>query len=116
MARIRTIKPTFWSDRDVTRLTWDARLLLIGLISGADDRGRFVASRSSVTGYVFPHEEVSPARFKRLMKAIEDTGIVQLYRVDGLDYGRFPKWTSHQKISHPQPSALPDMPGDNSCD
>lgn len=111
MARIRTIKPSFWADKDVNRLSWDARLLLIGLISGADDRGRFIASQSSITGYVFPHETITTARFKRLMREVESTGIVQLYRVDGLDYGRFPKWTSHQKISHPQPSVHPDLPG-----
>lgn len=111
MARIRTIKPSFWADKDVNRLSWEARLLLVGLISGADDRGRFIASQSSIAGYVFPHETLTPAKFKRLMRAIEDTGIIQLYKVDGLEYGRFPKWTSHQKISHPQASALPDLPG-----
>lgn len=116
MARIRTIKPSFWGDDSVNRLSWDARLLLIGLISAADDRGRFIATRSSVTGYLFPYEEVPVSKFKRLMCEVEGVGIVQLYRVDGRELGRFPKWTSHQKISHPQPSVLPDMPGDNSCD
>jgi DNA replication protein DnaT len=112
VARIRTIKPTFWGDAKVNRLTWDARLLLIGLISMADDRGRFIATHSSITGYVFPHEEPSPAKFKRLMREITDTGIVDLYRVDGHQYGRLRRWGSHQKISHPQPSVLPNMPGE----
>lgn len=111
MARIRTIKPSFWSDATVAGLSWDARLLLIGLISLADDRGRFVATQSSVAGYVFPHEEISPARFKRLMSEVERTGIVQLYKVGGLSYGRLPKWQRHQRISKPQPSTLPDIPG-----
>jgi len=107
MARIRTIKPSFWADPDITNLSWDARLLLIGLISLADDRGRFIATHSSVCGYVFPHEDVSPAKFKRLMQAIAKTGIVELYTVEGRAYGRLPKWERHQKISHPQPSPIP---------
>ena len=107
MARIRTIKPSFWADPDVTSLSWDARLLLIGLISAADDRGRFIATHSSICGYVFPHEDVTPTKFRRLMQVIEKTGITQLYTVEGRSYGRFPKWEKHQKISHPQPSTIP---------
>jgi DNA replication protein DnaT len=107
MARIRTIKPSFWADPDVSRLPWDARLLLIGLISMSDDRGRFIATQSSICGYVFPHEEVTPTKFRRLMHAIEKSGVLQLYTVEGRTYGRFPKWASHQKISHPQASTIP---------
>src|SRR6266540_2140108 len=100
MARIRTIKPSFWGDDAVSRLSWDARLLLIGLISHADDRGRFIASRGSITGYLFPYEEVAPAKFKRLIEEIGKTGIVEFYEVDGRPLGRFPKWQEHQKINH----------------
>lgn len=107
MARIRTIKPSFWSDPDITELSWDARLLLIGLISMADDRGRFISTHSSVCGYVFPHEDIAPAKFRRLMQSVEKSGVVQLYTVEGRAYGRFPKWEQHQKISHPQNSTIP---------
>jgi hypothetical protein len=110
VARIRTIKPSFWTDDRVTHLPWDARLLLIGLISMADDHGRFVATPQSVLGYVFPHERVSEAKFRRLMGLISDTGIVQLYGTNGCTYGYLPRWKKHQKISHPQPSPLPDPP------
>lgn len=110
MARIRTIKPSFWGDDEVCRLPWDARLLLIGIISLADDDGRFIASQQSVCGYVFPHEEITPARFRKLMTSITDTGIVVLYESAGRRYGCLPKWRKHQKISHPQRSPLPDPP------
>lgn len=107
MPRIRTIKPSFWADPSVTDMPWDARLFLIGLISLADDRGRFIATQSTITGYLFPHEDVPPSKFKRLMKIVEGSGIVQFYEVEGRAYGLFPKWASHQKISHPQPSTVP---------
>lgn len=116
MARIRTIKPSFWADDSVNRLSWDARLVLIALISFADDRGRFIATKTAVCGYAFPYEDITTARFNKLMREIEKVEIIELYAVDGRPLGRFPKWTHHQKISHPQASTLPDMPGDNRCD
>ena len=39
--RIRTIKPDFWTDAKVSKLTYLARLLFIGLWNVADDEGRF---------------------------------------------------------------------------
>lgn len=110
MARIRTIKPSFWGDDDVCRLSWDARLLLVGIISLADDEGRFIATPQSVLGYVFPHEDVTTAKYRRLMGQITDTKIVALYDDQGRSYGFLPKWKKHQKISKPQRSALPAPP------
>lgn len=110
MARIRTIKPSFWTDDQVTHLPWDARLLLVGIISMADDEGRFVATPQSVLGYVFPHERVSEARYRKMLGQIAETGIVQLYGTNGCAYGFLPKWKRHQKINHPQRSTLPDPP------
>lgn len=111
MARIRTIKPSFWSDESVADLSRDARLLLLGLISMADDDGRFVASHSAIAGYVFPHDNVPPARLSKWLEEIADTGTVVFYTVGKRDYGHFPKYRSHQKISHPTPSPLPNPGG-----
>ena len=98
MARIRSIKPSFWSDEAVADLSRDARLLLLGLISMADDDGRFVASHATITGYVFPHDRVTPARLARWLTEIADTGTVVFYTVGKRDYGYFPKYRTHQRI------------------
>lgn len=110
MARIRTIKPSFWGDDKVCRLSWDARLLLIGIISSADDHGRFIATPQAVLGYVFPHEDVTPARFRKLLAEITDTKIVALYEDQGRTYGFLPHWKKHQRINKPSPSPLPAPP------
>lgn len=116
MARIRTIKPSFWGDHDVAELSRDARLLLIGLISVADDEGRFLASTSAISGYVFPNDDLPPAKVRRWMDEIDATGIVHFYRVGRIEYGVFPKYRKHQRISKPQSSPLPAPPleGDQS--
>jgi hypothetical protein len=105
--RIRSIKPSFWSDDAVADLSRDARLLLIGLISFADDDGRFLASISAIAGYVFPHDDMPAAKIKRWLDEIAAVGIVVLYTVKDRDYGYFPHYRDHQRISKPQPSPLP---------
>lgn len=106
MARIRTIKPSFWEDEKVARLSRDARLLMIGLISAADDQGRFVASPAAILGYIYPHDEISPAQLRRWMAEV-GRELVTFYEVNGLHYGCHLNWAKHQRISHPQASALP---------
>ena len=110
MARIRTIKPSFWSDQKVCQLGRDARLLCVGLISFADDEGRFLASPGAIIGYVFPNDAVTPKQVLTWRKEIADLGLIKLYRSSGFDYGHFPRWSSHQRISHPTPSTFPPPP------
>lgn len=46
--RIRSIKPEMWQDEDFGLLDPEAQLLFIGLISHADDHGRFKGSAMRV--------------------------------------------------------------------
>lgn len=114
MARIRTIKPSFWGSPDVVRLRIEARLLVVGLISMADDDGRFPASVAAIHGYVFPHDDLPRAKIARWMTEIAETGLVHQYEVGGLTYGCFPTWHRHQSINKYTPSGLPEP--DVACD
>jgi hypothetical protein len=107
MARIRSLKPSFWSDEAVADLSRDARLLLIGLISFADDDGRFLASTSAIAGYIYPHDDLSTVKIRKWLDEIASVGIIRLYTVNRREYGHFPKWSTHQRINKPQPSTLP---------
>ena len=117
MARIRTVKPAFWAA--CGHMSRDARLLAVGLISMADDSGRFVATQQAILGYVFPiDKDVNKDKLTRWLGEITtkrpsaDRPMIEMYRVDGVPYGYFPKYRKHQKISHPQPSYLPAPPAD----
>ncbi|MBM7788872.1 hypothetical protein [Tenggerimyces flavus] len=113
MARIRSIKPSFWGDERVSQLSRDARLLFIGLWSFSDDAGRFLASHQAIAGYVFPNDEdVTPKKLSAWLDEIAQQGMVILYSNGRVKYGAVPKWRKHQKISHPQPSSLPGPPPD----
>lgn len=110
MARIRTIKPSFWSDGDVADLSRDARLLAVGLISFADDQGRFLASPAAVCGYVYPHDAIPHTKLRAWMAEIAAKKIITLYIVDRREYGAFPNYDKHQNINRPSPSTLPPPP------
>ncbi|GAB0505006.1 hypothetical protein KU15F69_18860 [Escherichia coli] len=59
MARIRTIKPEFWTDEDMAELSEPACLLAIGLLNYADDEGYFNANPKLIKAAVFPIREPS---------------------------------------------------------
>jgi hypothetical protein len=111
MARIRTIKPSFWGDADVCRLSIEARLLMVGLISMADDQGRFLGSTNAISGYVFPNDDIPPTKVRKWLTELEHSKRVHFYSIDGIAYGCFLNWSKHQRISHPQPSPLPPPQG-----
>lgn len=54
--RIRTLKPELWQNEKVGDLSHGARLLFVGLITMADDEGRFRARPSVILGHVFPYD------------------------------------------------------------
>lgn len=113
MARIRTIKPSFWTDDKVVNLTIPARLLLVGLISNADDEGRIVASPAAIIGTLYPQDaDVTTAKVKRWLAEVDRSGIARLYASGKAEYAYFPRWKKHQKIDRPQPSNLPAPPPD----
>ena len=112
MARIRTIKPSFWAA--CGHMSRDARLLAVGLISMADDAGRFVATQQAILGYVFPLDtDIKPAKLTRWLAEVtdkrpsHDRPLVEMYTIDGVPYGYFPKYRKHQRINRPQASSLP---------
>jgi hypothetical protein len=107
MARIRSIKPSFWGSPEAASMSRDARLLTLGLISHADDDGRFLGSTASINGAVFPNDDLSPNRVRSWLLEVVDTGMVHLYTSGGVKYGCFPSWHRHQVINRYSPSVLP---------
>lgn len=106
MARIRTIKPSFWGSRPVAKLSRDARLLTIGLISFADDDGRFLAATAAINGFIFPNDELPAKKVRGWLDECISTGLVHEYG-ETVRYGCFPTWHEHQVINRYTPSSLP---------
>lgn len=108
--RIRTIKPEMWQDERIGALTRDARVLLLGMVTLADDEGRFRARRSILVGHVLPADDDAFESVDGWVAEIREQGIVLFYVVDATPYGAFRHWRRHQKINKPTPSELPPPP------
>ena len=107
MARIRTIKPEFWQNEQLARLTEHARLLAIALLNHADDVGYFKANAYLVRAACFPFDEDSTKVLGSLQE-LSTIGFIEL-RSDGeKQVGRVCKFREHQRIDKPGASKLED--------
>lgn len=105
MSRIRTIKPEFWEDEKLGKVSRDARLLFVGLISLADDDGRLRANPTLIRAQVFPYDTKTDV--SAWLEELSRARRIILYQADGESYAEIPKFNKHQKIDRPSPSKLP---------
>jgi 5-methylcytosine-specific restriction endonuclease McrA len=98
MARIRTIKPEFWTDSLMVSLPYEARLLFIGMWNFADDYGCLEDDPDRLAMQVLPNEDVDVDLLIDLLVAAE-----RLNRMEAADGTRFLQilhFDEHQKIDH----------------
>jgi hypothetical protein len=109
MARIRTIKPEFFTSEDIVSLSPLARLLYIALWCEADREGRFVWKPKTFKMRYFPADNCN---IEKLCEEIRSLGLVMVYEVNFLQYGFIPSFHAHQHINpREQKTQLPDPPG-----
>lgn len=105
MARIRTVKPEFFTSDDICSLTPLARLLYIGLWCEADRDGRMAWTPRAFKRRYLPDDQCD---IEALCGEIVKRGLVVLYG-DGLAY--IPRFLDHQHINPREtPSVLPAPP------
>lgn len=101
MARIRTIKPLFWDDLKIGRLSRDARLLYIGLWNFADDLGVVIADPVWLKSKIFPYDKIQLQQFEGWLKMLEETGFISLLSVKSERFYYLPTFSRHQVINRP---------------
>ena len=121
MARIRSIKPEFWSDRKLARLTSrDARTLYIALWNLADEHCRLNGDPQWLKGQVFPYDDDIDAPYiSKLLAELENPalGAVMAYEADGDPYLFLPKLSKHQRLEPEKvTSRLPAPPDPGAAD
>ena len=106
MARIRTIKPEFWRDENLSFLSPEAALLAIGLLNHADDEGYFNANPKLVESDVFPLRELQKTTAS-LLDDLHKIGYIEMYcGSDGKKYGHIVNFEKHQVISKKNKSKI----------
>ena len=83
MARIRTIKPDFWTDEKIIEMTPLARLMFIGLWNFADDSGRLEYSPRAIGMKVLPADS---ADYSELLGELRRASLITVYEIDGKEY------------------------------
>ena len=98
MARNRIIKPEFWADAKVGRLSFGARLLYIAMWNFSDDYGTISASPRRLLGEAFENDEsVTLENVIGWLKEIESQGMIRKYTAKDKDWYEIPKFNDHQK-------------------
>ena len=100
MARIRTIKPEFWTSEQVMECSPLARLLFIGVWNFCDDAGNHPLSSKTLKALVFPGDDITSAKVGELLAELSTNGLIDLYEVSGKEYLHVNGW-KHQKIDRP---------------
>lgn len=113
MARIRSIKPEFWTSAQVAECSTNARLLFIGLWNFCDDAGRHPMNPKQIKMEVFPADAFSLDDVRRMLDELATNELIQYYTVDGKDYFHVTGWR-HQKIDRPQSAKYPEPIADHS--
>jgi len=109
MARIRTIKPEFWTSEQVIELSVTARLLFIGMWNFCDDRGVITAAPRSLKAKVLPADDFTVAQIVGFVGEMIDHGLIEEFESNGERWWHVTGWR-HQLINRPSASKLPEPP------
>lgn len=106
MARIRQIKPQFFVDEDVARLTPLARLMFVGMWTHADKHGRLEDKPRTIKVVTLPFDDCDP---ETLLAELVAAAMIIRYAVDGKKCIQIKSFEKHQKPHPKEPSSeLPE--------
>lgn len=106
MPRIRTIKPEFYHNEELSSLPAETHLFAGALINQADDEGYFHAHAGLLKAAIFPLRECSLSTHEMLTQ-LASIGFIRLgSTADGKKWGHILTFLDHQKINRPSKSKI----------
>lgn len=106
MARIRTIKPEFWTDEQIVECSMIARLLFIGMWNFCDDNGNLDRSSKQIKARVFPLDNID---CESMIKELIKHKLVIEYQANEKIYLHIKGFTKHQIINRKSKSVCPEF-------
>ena len=95
----RMIHTNIWASGQVGKLSKEARLVFIGLITLADDDGRLKGNPAFLRSQIFPYdEELKTTEVKKWLEEIVAQELVLCYEITGEDYLYHPNWKKYQTL------------------
>lgn len=105
-----------WESVQFTKLSRDGRLFFIGLITIADDDGRFKANPSLLRSKIFPlDEELTTRDVQKFLDETVAAGLIAVYKIDDEIFGYHPNWEKYQTLraDRKKESSIPPPTVDN---
>jgi len=96
MARIRYIKPEFFTDEDIAELPFEARLLFQGLWCYADREGRLEDRPKFLKISILPYDNIDIEKLLDILANGKKKFIIR-YTVNNNNYIQIVNFTKHQK-------------------
>lgn len=94
MAKMRGIKPEFWTDEKIVAVSLPARLLFIGMWHYSCDNGHVDQTPIELKMRVFPMDPITVDEMRAMIGELAGQGLV----VDRGDYLFIPNFEKHQRI------------------
>lgn len=113
MARIRNIKPEFFTSESVSALPLRARLTWIGLWTHCDNHGRTRDNLRLIKAAVWPLDEVSLRDIEEDLATLAAQGRIVRYQAGDKWYLEVTNWSEHQYGAGKGPAKYPPNPVDN---
>lgn len=112
MARIRTIKPELLHSESLASVSLTAERTFIGLLTQADDVGRYRDHPAILAGQLWPlRPEHTALDVEEDLAQLQSEGLICRYTgCDGRGYLHLVNWAKHQKIDRPSASRTPRCP------
>ncbi len=104
MARIRSVKPEFWTNSTTGRLSGTATKLYLGLHNHSDDYGVVRFEPDELRVKILPYEKTAKAFEQALAELIDagsdenPHGLVEVFRVSRKRYLWLPFFNKHQRV------------------
>lgn len=97
MARIRTIKPEFFTSNDIVSLTPLSRLFYISLWCESDREGRLNWNTKTFKMRYLPADNCN---IDDLANELIEAGLIVVYEIDDKKYAEIPSFKNHQVINN----------------
>lgn len=109
MARIRTVKPTHWQDKELSKISLPAHLLWIASWNFSDDKGIFEADVLLLKAQIFPRRtDIRVDQVSQWLDQLVKARFIIPFTFEYESYYITRTFETHQRIDKPQPSKIPD--------
>lgn len=107
----RMLDTSIWANEHFADLPPMGRLLLIGIITLADDQGRCKANPAYLRSQIFPYDNLATEDIDAWLQQLRANETIILYTANGKAYLQMINWWSYQPLDWARPSDHPAPDG-----